>query len=64
MSGIIHHVPGLLAAGFAFVALRVLELLNPQSLALELLVFLVAYLVVAVLAERAMKAYGKAGRQP
>ena len=43
-------------------ALHLAKLLNLQSLALELLIFLLAYLVVAVLADRAMRAYGAGGR--
>ena len=59
MSAIIHYIPGLLAAAIGFAVLRVVALLNLQSMALELLIFLAAYLVIAVLAERAMRAYGK-----
>ena len=62
MSDIIRFLPGLLAAAFAFVALQLAKLLDLQSLALELLIFLLVYLVVAVLADRAMRGYGATGR--
>ena len=62
MSGIIRFLPGLLAAAIAFVALHLAKLLDLGSLALELLIFLLVYLVAAVLADRAMRGYGAAGR--
>lgn len=61
MNTVVHYLPGLLAAAVAFVVLRVVMALDLQSMFLELLIFLAAYLVVAVLAERAMRAYGKTG---
>ena len=59
MSSVVRFLPGLMAAAFAFVALRLAKLLGLQSLSLELLIFLLAYLVVAVLADQAMRSYGR-----
>ncbi len=61
MKIVIHYLPGFLAAAIAFAVLRIVMVFDLQSMALELLIFLAAYLVVAVLAERAMRAYGKTG---
>jgi hypothetical protein len=59
MSSVFRFIPGLLAAACAFAALRLVALLKLQSLSLELLIFLLVYLVVAVLADQAMRAYGR-----
>ena len=59
MSSVVRFLPGLMAAAFAFVALRLAKLLGLQSLSLELLIFLLVYLIVAVLADQAMRSYGR-----
>jgi membrane protein implicated in regulation of membrane protease activity len=59
MSSVFRFLPGLIAAAIAFVALRLVALLKLQSLSLELLIFLLVYIVVAVLADQAMRSYGR-----
>ena len=58
MSAIIKLLPGVLAAIVGFLALWLMEVLDVQSRLLELVLFLITYVVVAVLADKAMKAYG------
>jgi hypothetical protein len=57
MSTIVRLVPGLIAAVAAFVALKLLLFVNLTSLGFEIAAFFVVYLVVAVIADRAMRAY-------
>jgi hypothetical protein len=58
MNAIIRLVPGILGVLAAYVALRVLAwLLGLQSIAGEVLLILVVYLVVRWLAERALRHY-------
>lgn len=58
MSTIIKLMPGLLAAIVCYLALWLMEVLDVQNRLLELAVFLVVYIVVAVLADKSMTAYG------
>jgi hypothetical protein len=57
MSTVVRYLPGLIGAVAAFVALKVLILLGFASLGFEILGFFVVYLVVTVLADKAMRAY-------
>jgi hypothetical protein len=57
MSTVIRLLPGLIGAGAAFVALKLLILFGFATLGFEILAFLVVYLVVTVLADKAMRAY-------
>jgi hypothetical protein len=58
MTAIIRLVPGILGVLAAYVALRLLAwLLGLQSIAGEILLMLVVYLVVRWLAERALRHY-------
>lgn len=58
MAAIIRQVPGLIGAIAAYVILKLMRwLLGIQSIAGELLILIVVVLVVALLAERAMRKY-------
>jgi len=57
MSTVVRYLPGLIGAVAAFVALKLLILLGLASLGFEILAFFVVYLVVTVLADKAMRAY-------
>ncbi len=57
MSTIIRLLPGLIGAAAAFVALKLLILFGFATLGFEILAFFVVYLVVTVLAEKAMRTY-------
>ncbi|HWA44683.1 MAG TPA: hypothetical protein VHA10_15810 [Hypericibacter adhaerens] len=58
MAAIIRQVPGLIGAIAAYVVLKFMRwLLGIQSIAGELLILIVVVLVVALLAERAMRKY-------
>ena len=57
MSTVIRLLSGLIGAGAAFVALKVLTLFGLATLGFEILAFFVVYLVVTVLADKAMRAY-------
>jgi membrane protein implicated in regulation of membrane protease activity len=57
MSTVIRYLPGLIGAVAGFVALKLLILLGFASLGFEILAFFVVYLVVTVLADKAMRAY-------
>lgn len=59
MSGIIRFIPGVLAAIVGYVVLRLVGLFDVQSAATEFIVFLAVYIVVALLADHAMRTYGK-----
>lgn len=58
MNRIIRLVPGLLAAIAAYIALPLMRMLGIQPL-IEFFLFLIVYAAVALLAERAMKAYAE-----
>lgn len=58
MSTIIKLMPGVLAAIVGYLVLWLMEVLDVQNRLLELTVFLAAYIVVAVLADKSMTAYG------
>ena len=62
MSKLIKFLPGLAGAAVAFVALKLVALLTLGSIALEFVIFVCAYLVVAVLLEQAMTHYGTPDR--
>lgn len=57
MGRLIGLVPGVVAALAAFAVLKLTAWVG--SVEVELLIFLVTYLVVAVLADAAMRGYGK-----
>lgn len=57
MSTVIRYLPGLIGAVAAFVTLKVLILLGFATLGFEILGFSAVYLVVTVLADKAMRAY-------
>ena len=57
MSAIIRLLPGLIGAVAAFVAMKVLNLFGFTSLEFDTLAFFAVYLVVTVLADKAMRAY-------
>ena len=57
MSTVIRLLPGLIGAGAAFVALKLLILFGFATLGFELSAFFAVYLVGAVLADKAMRAY-------
>ena len=58
MSKVIKFLPGLIGAAVAFVAVKLVAVLALESIALEFLVFVCTYLIVAVLLEHAMTRYG------
>ena len=65
MTAIIRLVPGILGLLAAYVALKLLVwLLGLQSIAGEILIILVVYLVVRWLAERALRHYQEAETPP
>ena len=51
-------VPGLIAALTAYIALKVLGSLGGLSLEAEIMVFFVVYVIVAMVADKAMIGYG------
>ncbi|MGF1641420.1 MAG: hypothetical protein ACFCUO_10775 [Rhodospirillales bacterium] len=57
MSSIVRLLPGLIAAIAAFVALKLLLFVDLTSLGFEIVAFFVVYIVVAIAADRAMRAY-------
>jgi ABC-type phosphate transport system permease subunit len=57
MAAIIRQVPGIIGAVFGYIVLKLFGLLGFQSLAGEIVVFLVAVIVVALIADRAMRRY-------
>ncbi|MFZ5792623.1 MAG: hypothetical protein ACOY3L_18185 [Pseudomonadota bacterium] len=57
MAAIIRQVPGIIGAVSGYVVLKLFGLLGFQSLAGEIVVFLVAVIVVALIADRAMRRY-------
>jgi membrane protein implicated in regulation of membrane protease activity len=62
MSTIIRLLPGFIGAVAAFVALKLLFFMVFTTLAVQALVFLAVYLVVTVLAGRAMRTDRTTGR--
>ena len=58
MSALMRLLPGLIGAAAALVALKLIHLVGLEGLTAEIIVFLVAYLVVALAVDRAMKRYG------
>jgi uncharacterized membrane protein len=58
MSSVIRFAPGLAAAIVALAVLKLIGWLGWASASGEIAVFLVTYLVVAVVTDRAMKRYG------
>jgi len=62
MSTVIRYLPGLIGAVTAFVTLKLLILLGFATLGFEILGFFAVYLVVTVLADKAMRAYRNADR--
>jgi hypothetical protein len=58
MPFIMKFLPGLIAALAAYIALKVLGFLGVASLEVEILVFFIVYAIVAVIADKAMIAYG------
>jgi membrane protein implicated in regulation of membrane protease activity len=56
VSKIIAFIPGILAAIAAFVALQIVDLLG-FNIIFDFLLFLVTYIVVAIVARNAMKNY-------
>ncbi len=62
MSSVIRYLPGLIGAIAAFVALKLLIFFVHTTLEFEALVFFGVYVVVTVLADKAMAGYrAKAG---
>lgn len=60
MAAIIRQVPGIIGALVGYAVLKLFSLLGFQSLAGEIVVFLLVVIVVALLADRAMRRYGPA----
>lgn len=58
MTRIIHFIPGLLAAITAYLGLQLMHLIGIRPL-FEFLFFLIIYLAIAYLAERAIKTYAE-----
>lgn len=57
MTAIIRHIPGILGVLAAYLALRLVWLLGFQSIAGEIILIVLVYLVVHWLAERAIRHY-------
>ena len=57
MTTIVRHIPGILGVLAAYLALRLVWLLGFQSIAGELVLIVLVYLVVHWLAERALRHY-------
>ena len=58
MSSVLRFVPGLIAAVVAFIALKLLFWFGFAALIYEILVFVLVYIAVVVVVDRAMTAYG------
>lgn len=58
MSKLIKYLPGFVGAVGAFAVLKLVGLLTLGSMALEFLIFICAYLIIAVLLDQAMARYG------
>ena len=64
MTTIVRHIPGILGVLAAYLALRLVWLLGFQSIAGELVLIVLVYLVVHWLAERALRHYQDADSPP
>ena len=64
MTTIIRYIPGVLGVLAAYLALRLVWLLGFQSIAGELVLIVLVYLVVHWLAERALRHYQDADSPP
>jgi len=64
MAAIINRIPGILGVLAAYLALRLVWLLGFQSIAGELVLIVLVYLVVHWLAERALRHYQDADSPP
>ncbi len=62
MASLMRYIPGLIAAVCAFAALRFAIFLGVTEIGWQMLVFFLAYIIVAVAADRAMTAYGTSAR--
>lgn len=60
MSTIIRLMPGLIAAVAALIAMQLIGVFTFVSQTLQIVVFLVTYIVVHLLVDGAMRKYGKA----
>ena len=58
MSAFMRILPGLIAAVVALVALKLISVIGLAGLTAEIFVFVIAYIVVALAADKAMKGYG------
>lgn len=59
MSSLMRLIPGLIAAAAALLAMKLVSILGFVSQTLEIIIFFVVYLVVAVFAHRAMLRYNR-----
>lgn len=59
MSVLMRLLPGLIAAAAALLAMKLVSFLGFVSGTLEIIIFFVTYLVVAMLAHRAMLGYNR-----
>jgi hypothetical protein len=64
MTTIIRHVPGILGLLAAYLVLWLIRFLGLQSIAGEIILIIVVYLVVQWLAERALRHYQDADSPP
>ena len=62
MANLMRYVPGLIGAIIAFGALKFAIFLGVTQNGWQMLVFFLAYILVAVAADRAMTAYGRSAR--
>lgn len=62
VSTFVRYLPGVVAAMAAFGVLKLTAFFGITSLAYEMLAFLAAYLILAVLVDKAMVRYGRSGR--
>lgn len=64
MSAIIHRIPGILGVLGGYLALQLVWLLGFHSIAGEILLLVIVYLIVAWLAERTLRHYDEADTPP
>jgi len=64
MQWLIRWIPASLGALAAFVALKLANWLGVESLAYELVCYFLAFAIVGIATERAMRAYAELARQP
>lgn len=62
VSTIVRFIPGLIAAIAALVAMRLVGIFGFISDTLQVIVFIVTYIVVAIAVDGAMRTYGKHDR--